>query len=164
WQAERLTLDAKTVNRAGFSGYIMRRYENPRGDVVNVMLACGRPGPLSVHTPEVCYGASGFVFSNNIQKWAPGAGEQGTADSFWKTVLARKKQASPEKLQVFWSWNNNGAWVAADKPRWTFAGTPVLYKLYVTQTFIPRQEVSEGEACQQFLREFIPETQRVLAQ
>ena len=156
WQGERQELDPKVMERAGFSGYILRRYER-RGDVVSVMLACGRSGPLSVHTPEICYGGAGFAMSGDAKRWTPTEGENAPSAAFWKAVFARPNSASPEKLQVLWSWNKNGVWMAADHPRWTFAGTPVLYKLYVSQAFVPHEEVTEGEACQEFLREFLPE-------
>lgn len=164
WQGERQELEAKIVERAGFSGYVLRRYENQRGEVVSILLACGRPGPLSVHTPEICYGGAGFVMAGDAKRWTPAEEKNAPAADFWKVVFARPNSTSPEKLQVLWSWNKNGVWVAADHPRWTFAGTPVLYKLYVTQSFVPHEEGAEGETCQEFLREFLPEIDKLLAQ
>src|SRR5262245_5487809 len=47
---------------AGVAGCIQRRYENVQtGAGVAIALVCGRPGPVSIHTPEVCYGASGYL-------------------------------------------------------------------------------------------------------
>src|SRR4051812_47279033 len=38
------------------------RFVNKKtGDVVAVALVCGRMGPVSIHTPDVCYGASGYT-------------------------------------------------------------------------------------------------------
>ena len=164
WQGERQEIDAKVLERAGFSGYALRQYKNQRGDIVTVLLACGRAGPLSVHTPEVCYGGQGYAVSGSAKQWTPAEEENAPAAAFWKAVFARPNPTSPEQLQVLWSWNKNGVWMASDHPRWTFAGTPVLYKLYVTQTFVPHKEGAEGEACQEFLREFLPEIDKLLAQ
>src|SRR5713226_439747 len=72
WQAEDQQIDDKTIERAGFSGYFLRRYENQRTRaVVSVLLAWGRPGPLSVHSPEVCYGGAGFEMSGNPALYSP---------------------------------------------------------------------------------------------
>ena len=50
---------------AGVAGCIKRRYVHRKtGAVVSLFLVCGRPGPVSIHTPEVCYGASGFLVGN----------------------------------------------------------------------------------------------------
>src|SRR5260370_19734433 len=60
WKGEALELEPKVLEQAGFSGYVLRRYENTRTKaVVSLLVACGRSGPLSVHTPEVCYRCAG---------------------------------------------------------------------------------------------------------
>src|SRR4051812_10903743 len=53
-------LQDREVQQAGFAGHVHQSYRRPDGAVVSVLLACGRAGPLSVHTPEVCYGGAGF--------------------------------------------------------------------------------------------------------
>ena len=78
--------------------------------------------------------------------------------------IRAKLTTSPEKLQVLWSWNKNGAWVAAAYPRWTFAGTPVLYKLYISQAIVPRENGPGGETSEEFLQAFLPEIDKLLAQ
>src|SRR4051812_35648701 len=46
---------------AGVTGCIQRAYKNRRtGAQVSMALVNGRPGPVSIHTPEACYGASGY--------------------------------------------------------------------------------------------------------
>src|SRR5262245_10682764 len=62
WQGENLEpLSAREVEQAGFEGYISRVYKNRRtGSALNVLLACGRAGPMSVHTPDVCYRGRGY--------------------------------------------------------------------------------------------------------
>ena len=48
--------EAYEAAAAELEGWLARRYLHRRtGVVVHVLLLCGRPGPLSVHTPEVCY-------------------------------------------------------------------------------------------------------------
>ena len=155
WKGESLDLNAKVVERAGFRGYTVHRYENRRtGAVVQVLLACGRPGPLSVHTPEVCFGGAGFALTGDPTRFVPDDSPGGS--EFFKATFGKKDSPAPEKLRVLWSWNKNGAWRVADNPRWTFAGTPVLYKLYVTQEFYPRDDATDGADCAEFLRDFLP--------
>lgn len=55
-------LEVKQPRAGDVAGTIQRRYQNLRtGEEVSVYMVCGRPGPVSIHTPEVCYAASGFV-------------------------------------------------------------------------------------------------------
>src|SRR5262249_21192590 len=124
WKGTPLDLDAKTVDMAGFSGHAVRRYENRRtGAVVHVLLACGRPGPLSVHTPEICFGGAGFAMSGEPARFTPD--DRPGAPEFFKATFGKAKSAAPEKLRALWAWNKGGAWRVSDNPRWTFAGTPV---------------------------------------
>src|SRR6516225_943605 len=51
WQATSLELPADEVQGAQLGGYLMRRYMNRfTGQQVLVVLMCGRPGPVGVHT------------------------------------------------------------------------------------------------------------------
>jgi Protein of unknown function (DUF3485) len=155
WRGEAQQLDKRVIDRAGFDAYIVRHYENQRtGAVVSLLVARGRQGPLSVHTPEVCYGGAGFALTGAPARWSP---TEGGPDGFWKATFAKKDSAATEKLRVLWGWYHKGAWKTAENPRWTFAGTPVLYKVYVTQAFFPRDEATDGEGCLEFLRDFVPE-------
>jgi EpsI family protein len=165
WKGETLELEPAVVERAGFSGYVLRRYENQRtGAAVSLLVACGRPGPLAAHTPEVCYRGVGFHMLSGegtraTLEGAPDGNARSSAEVF-KAVFAREDSAAPERLRVVWSWCRDGAWTAPDDPRWRFAGTPVLHKVYVTQVFLPRDE-GAGEDCLAFLRDLLPELDKV---
>ena len=163
WQGESLQLDPAIVQRAGFRGYVSRRYVNQRtGAAVNVLVACGRPGPLAVHTPEVCFGGVGFTTADDPSRctFAGASGE--TPAEFFKGTFIRKDSISPEKLRVLWSWNKREVWGVSDNPRWTFAGVPILYKAYVTQSFVPHDDATDGEVGLDFVREFLPELDKAL--
>jgi Protein of unknown function (DUF3485) len=164
WQGESQQLNPDIVERAGFRGYVLRRYVNQRsGAVVCVLLAWGRSGPLSVHTPEVCYGGAGFGMAAAPTRFAPTVKEGSTPAEFSKTTFTRQDSTSAERLRVLWSWNKGGGWEISDDPRWTFAGTPVLYKMYVAQPFFPRDEAADGADCVEFLRLFLPACNKALA-
>src|SRR5437763_9743658 len=56
WHAKSEELEDAVITRAGIDGYIFRHYEHQlTGQQVTVLLMCGRPGPLAVHTPDACY-------------------------------------------------------------------------------------------------------------
>jgi hypothetical protein len=158
WEGQSQSIDEAIVKRAEFAGYLARTYTRTteKGPVtVNVLLACGRPGPLAVHTPEVCYGGAGFGLSGEPVHCSPEVLEKAPAADFWKATFVQRSAGDSRKLRVLWSWNKDGKWGAAANPRWTFAGAPVLYKLYVTQQFDPKDEAS-ADAAVDFLRDFLP--------
>jgi hypothetical protein len=166
WHGTAHEIDPKVVERAEFAGYVLRSYENRRtGAVVNVMVACARPGPLSVHTPEICYRGAGYQMvpgSEAVRQTVePGLGHP--SGEFLKATFVRDDPTSPERLRVVWAWNYKGAWAVSDHPRWKFASQRALYKMYVSQEFMPRNEESDGAACVEFLRDFLPELDKALA-
>jgi hypothetical protein len=164
WQGETMELNQGVVERAGFTGYVFRRYTNEGSHAaVTMLLACGLPGPLSVHTPEVCYGASGYSLTGNPERWTPNQSDSATTAEFWKATFVRRDPNVSDKLRVVWSWNHKGIWGTADSPRWTYAGAPVLYKLYVTQEYSPRDDATDGEACLDFIRDCLSELDKATA-
>src|SRR4051794_15054151 len=62
WEGTDAPLDPRQVVQAELVGYTMRRYvHRETGASVSVLLVCGRPGPISAHTPEMCYPGAGFA-------------------------------------------------------------------------------------------------------
>src|SRR5262245_41385535 len=56
WDAHPGKLDAREIGRAEIRGYMLREYINRRtGNTLTVLIALGRPGPIAVHSPEVCF-------------------------------------------------------------------------------------------------------------
>ena len=56
WHGHDEEPDDRSFEQAGAKGYWMRSYVNQRTKAsVLAILMCGRPGKMSVHTPEVCY-------------------------------------------------------------------------------------------------------------
>jgi hypothetical protein len=165
WRGEALVLESKVIERAEFSGYVLRRYENRRtGAALTLLVACGRSGPLTVHTPEICYRGAGFRLAGGegAAHESLDRGPNRSAVEFFKGTFAPEDRDGRERLRVIWSWCKNGAWVAPDNPRWKLAGLPVLHKVYVTQLFVPRTDGKEDDPCLDFFREVLPEVEKVI--
>jgi hypothetical protein len=170
WRSDQPTeIDSRTVQRAGFSGYEQRIYRNandPRALPVCVLVAWGPAGPLSVHSPEVCYGAAGYTMGGQATVITPHDAAGSSLGEFFNSTFVSQDSTSPRKLRVIWSWNKQGAWHAPGYPRWSLAGTPVLYKLYVSQEFLPGGDdasAKEGKDIEAFLQTFLPEVNAAIA-
>jgi hypothetical protein len=161
WQGQTVELDRRAVKQAELAGYITRRYENRRtGNAVIIILTCGRPGPLSVHAPDVCYPGAGFELAAAPSRYS--VDSEASPAEFWTARFLREELSSGGHRRVFWAWNAKGPWQAPDNPRLKFARFPALYKLYVISEMNKRDEPLEEGACVQFLPELLPELQRVL--
>ncbi len=149
----------------GVAGCIQRRYTNrSRGVTVVVALVCGRPGPVATHTPEVCYGASGYLVGD--KKSVSLEGQEQPA-RFWWSDAVKTSKTDEAKVRIFWAWNAGQGWVASRDARNEFPRTryPVLHKLYVLRDLSAgpgEQEAGKDEPCQAFLQELVPAMQETL--
>jgi hypothetical protein len=128
WEVHEMTLTDAEQRVGEIEGYLHRRYVNrATGAVVSVLVLCGRPGPISVHTPEVCYGGGGWEQLAK-SRWSPGAGP------FEFDVLDMRKQGptTSTQLRLYMAMGSRGAWSVPKRPRLAFAGQSALFKIYVT--------------------------------
>ena len=68
WKGRPQAVEARELTAAGLDGLVMRHYENTRtGSTTTMVLVCGRPGPVSVHSPEVCYPGAASIWRSRNQ-------------------------------------------------------------------------------------------------
>ena len=89
--------------------------------------------------------------------------KDGTRAEFWTSSLERKDPVGNEHLRIYWSWRGGGEWRAPEWPRLELARYPFVYKLYVVSEASARAEVLEQDPGVQFLKDFLPRLDDVLA-
>jgi hypothetical protein len=150
-------------DQAGFAGYLNRRYDNPaRGISVSVMLACGPFGPMSVHTPDICYAGGGFTQHGTVSLHKEDSLDPKGPIQFWNANFSRPDPLAPGNLKVYWAWNAGQGWQAPENPRLTFAGAPVLYKLYISRELLDEKDQKADEKTREFFKVFLPELEKAL--
>ena len=121
------------------------------GATVTMALVCGRPGPVSIHTPDACYTASGYDFrAQTTIAVAPGI-------DFFTADPVRTKASEETRVRLFWAWNAGRGWQAPEDARPTFAHRPVLHKLYVMRELGSLAEPVKDDPALAFLRVLLPE-------
>jgi len=142
WDGHDLTMDSREFKQTEANGVLQRRYVHRRsGETVMMTLLCGRPGPICVHTPEVCFPGAGFEEQGVGSKYSvPGENDA----QFWVRRF-QKQAAVSEQWRILYSWTSNGNWQAADSPRLAFAGRPVLYKLYLMRRLSTAKEPLDAD-------------------
>ena len=164
WVGTDLEVDARQLARAEAVGYLCRRYVQRRTGVeVTAFLLCGRPGPISVHPPTICYQGLGFQVVGSPERYnVEGDAEMPPATFFWANFV-KADSATPDKLRIYWAWKVGRGWQAPQHPRWTFGAAQALYKLYITYRALPGAELPDRDPCQDFMRDFLPELERALS-
>jgi len=151
-------LTAEVLNVLQCPAHISRVYEHQQtGDVATVAVLLGPPGPISVHTPEICYSSRDFSLSGERRKIGisiPGGAEHG----LWELPL-KTNNVHAASLRVLYAWSAGGAWEAARHPRFGYAGLSHLYKLQVAVTAAPVEKSSKFDAGRDFLEGFLAQLQ-----
>lgn len=163
WQGQKLELDRAQLTMAEIAGYVARRYEDRRGgDAVTILLVCGAPGPISVHTPDICYSGAGFDPIGSPQELSLPIESVKPPAIFRNALMVKTDAPLPTYLRILWSWSADGAWTAPQNPRLAFASQKALYKLYVIREQRSLDETTSDDAGQKFLQVLLPELQQVL--
>ncbi len=133
WSSTELPISDKQLLAAGAEGYLSRAYQfggdaPEDGAMTQVMIVCGRPGPIALHEPTVCFVNAGMQQrqTEELTSVTSGSGEHefmvsdfqeaGLAGTTWRT---------------YWSWSTNSRkWEVPPDPRRAYAGEDYLYKIY----------------------------------
>jgi hypothetical protein len=162
WRGKDEQLPDGVVRAAGLSGYVLRGYTNGlTGEAVTLLIVCGPPGPISVHTPDVCMAGAGYrMIGEQARKAVAAEGPAGEA-TFWWADFQRRAGPGPVK-RVLWGWSTGGPWKAVNNPRFTFARARALYKLYVIHDLPPDPGRGDAKAGVDFLGRLLPELHNAL--
>jgi hypothetical protein len=162
WQlAENSRLEPAIANILECVGHLKRTYVHRQtGETVNVAVMLGPPGPIAVHTPEICYSARDYKFEHARERVEVPTVE-GRTDAFWALTLDAKNPGD-NRLRVYYAWTVGGPWQASERPRFQFSGQPCLYKIQLACPAPSVGSTETGDACRRFLEAFVPALDRVL--
>ncbi len=155
------------LKMAELHSYVMRHYRNQRtGAIVTMLLMCGPTGPVAVHPPTACYAGQGYEQIGDLtlhrvvprQQTAESQSSPGTTmiDSLMTAQFRKPGRRSLQKARIFWSWSTSGVWKTPPSSRLEFAGSPLLFKLYVTQDAHDLLPLDGTTPPEEFLRELLP--------
>jgi hypothetical protein len=162
WHARSDELDEAVLTRAGADGYFLRHYENLDGKKITVLLMCGRPGPIALHEPDVCYRGAGYYQNGPIAVWPQKYDSGSTSAEFKRGNFSKDDATDVTSVRIEWSWNAGGKWLVPSNPRVAFARSSVLYKLYIVQSETPSSEQAGEDACKEFLEQMLPKLDNAL--
>lgn len=135
--------------------YFVRTYQNKAtGDLVSATLLLGPPGPIAVHTPEICFPSRNFTVLGKRQA-AVIRNEEGGEDHFW-TLAYKANNLQGDMLRVYYAWTAGTRWSAEGDPRFKYAGQPYLYKIQLSAPLPAGADLEADDPCRRFLDDFLP--------
>ena len=155
WKAvEDIPIDESALAMLECAGYVHRSYVNQNsGQSVQFVIIVGRPGPIAVHTPEICFSSRAYAVKNERSEITVDTSPN-EQHSFWKIDFA-PRNGFAQSLRVYYAWSPNRVWKAARSPRFEFAGLPLLYKIQLATYISPLQGDEGPDPGQQFLEELL---------
>jgi hypothetical protein len=128
WDGRELPVVPMELAAARAAAIARRQYVNRRtGQAASALLISGRPGPISVHTPDICFAGAGY---EQLGQPTRVSGPDNDGSTFW-VLNFQKTGVVGMRLRVYYAWGYGGPFQAADNPRVNFASRPLLFKLYV---------------------------------
>ncbi|MFO0811535.1 MAG: EpsI family protein [Gemmataceae bacterium] len=155
WDGEDRPVPPKEVQIAQADGILRRDYVHRKtGMRLAVSVVCGRPGPVSLHTPDVCFPGAGFA-----QVGAATGATVSTTDrpARFRALRFQKPDAVPTNLRVMYGWSNGGDWDAPEDARIAYARSPVLFKLYVVRVVAPDDRADADALTDDLIRSLLPQ-------
>ncbi len=154
-------ISAGVIEMLQCSGSLHHVYRNHEtGDVVSLAMFVGPPGPMSVHTPQVCYTLAGHRLLQDGRQFKLRESDP-PEEQFWGTTF-KANSLEGGFLRVAHAWNAGNGWRAPERPRLTFGGAAKLYKVQVATSVATQAELAEHDPCRDFLRDFVPVVKKIL--
>ncbi len=148
-------LDETALSQLAPAGYLVSNYENQvTGELVSVTLLLGPPGPISVHTPEVCFSSRNYQSQGERQLVAIRRAD-GSDDELW-TLDYKAGNIRGDLLRMYYGWSAGSRWSATKDPRFFFAGQPYLYKIQLSCGLPAAAGGQSSDPCRKFLEDFLP--------
>jgi Protein of unknown function (DUF3485) len=152
--SEESPIEKSALQMLECAGYANRRYiHQDSGQTISVTILVGPPGPIAVHTPEICFSSRAY----DIQGDRKVVGVMGTADAentFWRTDF-KTKNAFADALRVYYAWSRGGPWKASAKPRFECAAAPLLYKIQLATPLARGTDESSTDPGREFLKDLL---------
>lgn len=143
-----------TLEMLECAGYVNRRYQHrDSGQIVNLAIIVGPPGPIAVHTPEICFSSRAYEQQSSRDRTQLKSA-QGDEHSFW-CVNFDTKNVLANKLRVYYAWSLGPRWNASESPRYEYAANPALYKLQLSAEVPPGELGDKVDPGKEFLQALI---------
>jgi hypothetical protein len=164
WQSQgEEPLDDSLIKMLDCAGYIHRSYRNRvTGDTVHMAVVLGPHGPISVHTPEICYSNQGYHVETPAERWTHSSVHPLTTHhspltpppaEFMFTRFA-PDVPSQSRLVAYHAWSDGGAWAAPKHPRIAYGGKPYLFK-FQAAALVQSRPGRETDPCRGFLQAWL---------
>ena len=149
-------LDNQTTRITGSTDHVIRNYcDELTGVTLSVLILYGPAGPVTPHTPQVCYPASGFAPVGDVIDRTIRYGKDETAD-LRSSVFAKPVGRSVLFQTVYHTYELNGVWSPTIDNRKLPRRNPGVFKIQIQRVSREREARGENEPIESFVEKLLP--------
>jgi len=163
WELEQSAeLDDLVARELESVGHVLRTYVHRDTQArAQVVVLLGPSGPISVHTPDICYRARDYRTLQTMERWDFSDGQRN--HSLWGMTLEPSRLQDGGLLRVYYAWTSGNEWSAPDHARFAFASSKYLYKIQLACSLTDLADAgTDKDPGREFLSHFIPAMQPFL--
>ena len=156
-------LDPQTTRITGSTDHIIRTYRDEMtGVMLSVLILYGPAGPVTPHTPQVCYPASGFAAVGGMANRKVEYGN-GQVAEFRSSVFAKSGGRSTVFQTVYHSYELDGAWSPTIENRKLRRRNPGVFKVQIQRRSLEQEIPGENEPIESFVAKLLPVIEKMAA-
>ena len=111
--------------------------------LVQLLVIVGPSGPLLIHSPDVCYPASGNTFVSGPD-WIEVHAATGEKRSL-QVMMFKQRKLEGRKVRVGYAFSKGDAWRSPQNARREYAGAPFLFKIQLHTTLPSDYQLTEDQ-------------------
>lgn len=147
---------------------VQRHYRNrDTGQAVDFYLVSGSGRNITIHTPDWCYRAVGYIADSEPVQYRMAA-EGIKPDPEFATAVFRKhdeQSGLSQILRIFWTYSADGVWTGPKWAKLVLTRRNALYKIYLICRVEPNSSAAEKDsAAPAFVKDCFPTINAVLFQ
>lgn len=138
WSSIDTPLSEKEFELTNCTSYVSRVYTGRESkQEVSMYSVVGTARNVTIHSPDWCYVGAGFEMEGDAKPF--NIHIEGQDHEFTTATFRKEETSGVKRLRIFWSYTDDGKWLAPSLPKSYFGGRPALCKTYLI-TPIDEQE------------------------
>jgi hypothetical protein len=160
WKGFEDKIDSEIARATGSTDRIFRTYTDRRTGVkLSVIVLYGPASDVYIHSPEICYPASGYAKIDGPNSLTIPSGRK--AIPFRELVYAKGNAAFEERQHVYFTWSRGAnEWSPAMPSPKQVERIPGMFKVHVARQMNEKEQLEGLDPCQDFLEVLMPDLER----
>jgi hypothetical protein len=143
WIGTEDKVDEEQFKLTNCTACIQRTYRHKdTGESVSLYLVSGSGRNITIHTPDWCYRASGFLADSDPVTYRIDTDDVSPDPEFATAVFRKTEEGTGRSsvMRIFWTYSYDGKWTGPTWAKLVLTRQPAVYKVYLIYAVPPNGE------------------------